>query len=97
MTILSKEQQRRNMQAVKSKGSKIETLLGKEMWKKAYDIKKMTSPFSENLTLHSKNIKLPFFATANFGTAKIGKQKSTSTRPTLTFGIRKMSETLKEM
>lgn len=33
MDTLSKEQRRKNMQAIKSKGSKIEKLLGKEMWK----------------------------------------------------------------
>ncbi len=33
MNMLNKEQRRKNMQAVKSKGSKIETLLGKELWK----------------------------------------------------------------
>lgn len=33
MGTLSKEQRRKNMQAIKSKGSKIEKLLGKEMWK----------------------------------------------------------------
>lgn len=33
MGTLSKEQRRKNMQVIKSKGSKIEKLLGKEMWK----------------------------------------------------------------
>ena len=33
MDRLTKEQRRKNMQAVKNKGSKIENLLGKEMWK----------------------------------------------------------------
>lgn len=32
MDILTKEQRRKNMQAVKSKGSKIETILGKSLW-----------------------------------------------------------------
>jgi DNA mismatch endonuclease Vsr len=33
MDKLTREQRRKNMQAVKSKGSKIEVALGKEMWK----------------------------------------------------------------
>ncbi len=32
MDKLTKEQRRKNMQAIKSKGSRIETLLAKEMW-----------------------------------------------------------------
>jgi DNA mismatch endonuclease Vsr len=36
MDKLTKEQRRRNMQAVKNKGSKIETLLGKELWRRGY-------------------------------------------------------------
>lgn len=33
MDKLTKEQRQRNMRAVKSKGSKIELMLGKAMWK----------------------------------------------------------------
>lgn len=40
MANLSKEQRRKNMQAVKSEGSKIETLLGKEVWKKGLRYRK---------------------------------------------------------
>ena len=76
---------------------KLKLCSGKKCGKKVCAIGKMTSPFLENRTLPSKNIRLPFFAIANFGTAKIGKLKSTNTRPTLTFGTRKLSETLKEM
>ena len=32
MDVLSKEQRRKNMKAVKNKGSKIETMLQKELW-----------------------------------------------------------------
>lgn len=36
MDILTEAQRRKNMQAVKSKGSKIETLLAKALWAKGY-------------------------------------------------------------
>lgn len=36
MDKLTPEQRRKNMQAVKSKGSKIENLLAKELWKRGY-------------------------------------------------------------
>jgi DNA mismatch endonuclease Vsr len=37
---LTKDQRRKNMQAIKSKGSKIETMLAKELWKKGYRYRK---------------------------------------------------------
>lgn len=36
MDKLTPEQRRKNMQAIKSKDSKIETLLAKELWKRGY-------------------------------------------------------------
>ena len=38
--MLSKEQRRKNMQAVKSNGSKIEKMLGKALWAKGLRYKK---------------------------------------------------------
>lgn len=40
MDKLTPEQRRKNMRAVKSKGSKIELLLGKELWSKGYRYRK---------------------------------------------------------
>ena len=40
MDKLTKEQRRKNMQAVKSKGSKIETILSKALWAKGYRYRK---------------------------------------------------------
>ncbi|MGQ1890932.1 very short patch repair endonuclease [Thermophagus sp. OGC60D27] len=40
MDKLSKEQRRRNMQAVKNKGSKIEVMLAKELWKRGLRYRK---------------------------------------------------------
>jgi len=40
MDRLTKEQRRKNMQAVKSKNSKIEILLGKALWNKGYRYRK---------------------------------------------------------
>ena len=36
MDVLTNEQRRRNMRAIKSKGTKIEEILGKALWKKGY-------------------------------------------------------------
>ena len=40
MDKLTKEQRRKNMRAVKSKGSKIEQILGKALWHKGYRYRK---------------------------------------------------------
>ena len=40
MDVLTKEQRRKNMRAIKSKGSKIEELLGNALWAKGYRYRK---------------------------------------------------------
>ncbi len=51
MDKLTKEQRRKNTQAVKSHGSKIEFALSKELWKRVdTDTEKTTRQFLENLT-----------------------------------------------
>src|SRR5690554_4062700 len=40
MDVLTKEQRRKNMQAIKSKGTKIEEILGKALWAKGYRYRK---------------------------------------------------------
>lgn len=40
MDVLTKEQRKKNMQAIKSKGTKIEELLGKALWLKGYRYRK---------------------------------------------------------
>ena len=40
MDVLTKEQRQKNMRAIKSKGTKIEELLGKALWAKGYRYRK---------------------------------------------------------
>jgi len=40
MDVLTKEQRQKNMKAIKSKGSKIEQLLGKALWRRGYRYRK---------------------------------------------------------
>lgn len=40
MDVLTKEQRRKNMQAIKSKGTKIEVILAKALWEKGYRYRK---------------------------------------------------------
>lgn len=40
MDVLSKEQRRRNMQSIRCRGTKIERIFGKELWKLGYRYRK---------------------------------------------------------
>ena len=66
MANLSKEQRRKNMQAVKSKGSKIETLLGKEMWKKGLRYRKNDKSVFGKPDFTFKKYKIAVFCDSEF-------------------------------
>lgn len=72
----TKEQRRKNMQAVKNKDSKIEVILRKELWKRGLRYQKNRKKFLESPILCLLVKKLPYFAIANFGTDMIGITKS---------------------
>lgn len=66
MNKLNKEQRRKNMQAVKSKGSKIETLLSKELWKRGYRYRKNDKTVFGKPDLTFKKYKIAIFVDSEF-------------------------------
>lgn len=66
MDRLTKEQRRKNMQAVKSKGSKIETLLAKALWAKGYRYRKNDRTVFGNPDLTFKKHKIAIFCDSEF-------------------------------
>ncbi len=96
MDKLTKEQRIKNMQAVKSKGSKIETLLAKEFWKIGHRDRENDRTVYEKPDLTFKNTKMLSSLTVNFGTEKIGTTERKTTKAIKTFGIKKLKGTLKE-
>src|SRR5690554_8238162 len=66
MDKLTKEQRRKNMQAVKSKGSKIETLLAKALWKKGYRYRKNDKTVFGKPDLTFKKYKIAIFVDSEF-------------------------------
>lgn len=66
MDKLTKEQRRKNMQAVKSKGSKIEQLLGKELWKRGYRYRKNNKTVFGNPDFTFKKLKIAIFCDSEF-------------------------------
>ncbi|MBW2963098.1 very short patch repair endonuclease [Mesonia aestuariivivens] len=66
MDKLNKEQRRKNMQAVKSKGSKIETKLAKALWKKGYRYRKNNKTVFGKPDLTFKKYKIAIFCDSEF-------------------------------
>ncbi len=66
MDKLTKEQRKRNMQAVKSSGSKIETALAKALWKKGYRYRKNDKSVFGKPDLCFKKYKIAIFADSEF-------------------------------
>jgi DNA mismatch endonuclease Vsr len=66
MDKLTKEQRRKNMQAVKSKGSKIETMLAKTLWAKGYRYRKNDKTVFGKPDLTFKKHKIAIFVDSEF-------------------------------
>ncbi len=66
MDKLTKEQRRKNMQAVKSKGSKIETALAKELWASGYRYRKNNKSIYGKPDLTFAKYKIAIFVDGEF-------------------------------
>ena len=66
MDRLTKEQRRKNMQAVKSKGSKIETALSKALWRKGYRYRKNDKAVFGKPDISFRKQKLAVFVDSEF-------------------------------
>ena len=75
MDRLTKEQRRKNMQAVKSKGSKIEILLAKELWKRGHRYRKNNKKVYGKPDLTFKKQKIAVFVDSEFWHGKDWEQR----------------------
>jgi DNA mismatch endonuclease Vsr len=66
MDKLTKEQRRKNMQAVKSKGSKIELVLAKALWAKGYRYRKNDKSICGKPDFVFKKYKIAVFCDGEF-------------------------------
>ncbi len=66
MDRLTKEQRRKNMQAIKSKGSKIETMLGKAMWARGLRYRKNDKSVIGKPDFTFKKYKIAIFCDSEF-------------------------------
>ena len=66
MDKLSREQRRKNMQTIKNKGSKIETILAKALWNKGYRYRKNNKTVFGKPDLTFKKYKIAIFVDGEF-------------------------------
>ncbi|HEY8559458.1 MAG TPA: very short patch repair endonuclease [Pyrinomonadaceae bacterium] len=62
----TKEQRRRNMQAIKSTGSKIETILAKALWSKGFRYRKNDKTVTGKPDFTFKRLKIAIFVDGEF-------------------------------
>jgi DNA mismatch endonuclease (patch repair protein) len=66
MDVLTKEQRHKNMKAIKSKGTKIEELLGKALWKRGYRYRKNDNHVFGKPDLTFKKYKIAIFCDSEY-------------------------------
>ena len=66
MDRLTREQRRKNMQAIKSKDSKIEVMLRKELWKKGYRYRKNYRKLPGKPDIVLVSLKIAIFCDSEF-------------------------------
>ncbi len=90
MDKLTKEQRRKNMQAVKSKGSKIEVLLSKALWNKGYRYRKNNRSVYGKPDLTFKKWKIAVFVDSEFWHGKNWETKKLEHKSNREFWLAKI-------
>jgi DNA mismatch endonuclease Vsr len=91
---LTKEQRRKNMRAVKSKGSKIEQILGKALWKKGYRYRKNDKTVFGKPDFTFKRLKIAIFCDSEFWHGKDWKIKKYEHKSNIDFWHKKIERNI---
>lgn len=94
MDKLSKEQRRKNMQAVKSKDSKIETLLSKALWAKGYRYRKNDKTVFGKPDLTFKKFKIAIFVDGEFWHGKDWEIRKNDHKSNQEFWLKKIERNI---
>jgi DNA mismatch endonuclease Vsr len=94
MDRLTKEQRRKNMQAVKSKGSKIETLLARQLWKRGYRYRKNDKTVYGKPDLTFKKYKIAIFVDSEFWHGKDWEKRKNDHKSNQEFWHRKIERNI---
>ena len=94
MDRLSKEQRRKNMQAIKSKDSKIETLLSKALWAKGYRYRKNDKTVFGKPDLTFKKLKIAVFVDGEFWHGKDWETRKNDHKSNQEFWLKKIERNI---
>ncbi|HMS40931.1 MAG TPA: very short patch repair endonuclease [Pyrinomonadaceae bacterium] len=94
MDKLTKEQRRRNMQAVKSTGSKIETALAKGLWAKGFHYRKNDKTVFGKPDLTFKKYKIAVFVDSEFWHGKNWEERKNDHKSNQDFWHKKIERNI---
>ncbi len=94
MDKLTKEQRRKNMQAIKSKGSKIEIMLAKAMWEKGLRYRKNDKTVIGKPDFTFKKYKIAVFCDSEFCHGKDWKKKKLEHKSNIKFWHQKIERNI---
>jgi DNA mismatch endonuclease (patch repair protein) len=90
----SREQRRKNMQAVKSKGSKIEIAMGKALWKSGLRFRKNVEDIFGKPDFAMKKYKIAVFCDSEFWHGKNWEIKQKEIKSNRNFWIKKIERNI---
>lgn len=94
MDRLSKEQRRKNMQAVKSKGSKIEVALAKALWARGFRYRKHNKKVFGRPDFTFKSKKIAIFVDSEFWHGKDWDRRKSDHKSNKEFWIKKIERNI---
>lgn len=94
MSKLTQEQRRKNMQAVRNKGSKIETALAKTLWGRGYRFRKNDPTVFGKPDLVFKKLRLAVFVDSEFWHGKNWEVKKTEHKSNIKFWHKKIERNI---
>lgn len=95
MDVLTPEQRRRNMQAIKSKGTSMEILLGKALWKKGYRYRKNNKKLIGKPDFTLAKHKIAIFVDSEFFHGKNWKTQRERIKTNTTFWQNKIESNIR--
>ncbi|MDD3281574.1 MAG: very short patch repair endonuclease [Bacteroidales bacterium] len=95
MDRLTREQRSKNMQAVRSKGTNIENLLAKELWRRGFRYRKNNKTVFGKPDLTFKKYKIAIFVDGEFWHGKNWNEENDTINTNRDFWIKKISNNIK--
>jgi DNA mismatch endonuclease Vsr len=94
MDKLTREQRKKNMQAVKSKGSKIENLLSNGLWGKGYRFRKNNKTIFGKPDISFKKYKIAIFVDSEFWHGKDWEKRKNDHKSNIEFWHKKIERNI---